>query len=99
MQQRLFYSMIKKELNKKTVKIIIPVWIIKILAGINDCIGKVTNNYPVLNSDKLVILKATNWICEKTKQIREQLNFETEYDLENGIKETVRWYKENGWIK
>lgn len=93
-----FYSMIKNELNKKTIKIIIPVWLIKTIAGINECIGNITKKYPVLNRDKLVILKATNWICE-TKQLRDHLNFETEYDLKKGIKETVIWYRKNGWIK
>ena len=93
-----FYAMIRKELNKKTIRMIIPLWLITPIAVINDLIGKITGNYPIFNTDKLIILKATNWICE-TSQLRDQLNFETEYDLEKGIKETVQWYKENGWIK
>ncbi|MBK7096058.1 MAG: NAD(P)-dependent oxidoreductase [Saprospiraceae bacterium] len=93
-----FYSLIKRELNKKSFRVIMPIWIIELLAFVNECIGKISGNYPTLNKDKLRILKATNWICE-TKQLKEELNFEAEYDLDKGIKETVRWYKENGWIK
>ena len=28
-------------------------------------------------------------------KIREKLGYEPEYDFENGIKEAIRWYKEN----
>lgn len=92
-----FYAKIKKELNKKTIKIVIPLWLIKPIAVMNDIIGRTTGNYPTLNNDKLAILKAKNWFCE-TDKLKSELNFITEYNLDSGIKATVKWYKENGWL-
>lgn len=92
-----FYRKIKEELNKSTIKIVIPLWLIKPIAAINDFIGKVTGNYPTLNNDKLAILEAKNWYCE-TSKLAKELNFKTEYDLDSGIKATIKWYKENGWL-
>lgn len=92
-----FYAKIKKELNKRTIRVVIPLWLIRPLAAINDYIGRMTGNYPTLNNDKLAILKAKNWYCE-TSQLEKELNFKTEYDLDSGIKATIKWYRENGWL-
>lgn len=92
-----FYAKIKNELNKRTIRVVIPLWLIRPLAAINDYIGRITGNYPTLNNDKLAILKAKNWYCE-TSQLEKELNFKTEYDLDSGIKATIKWYRENGWL-
>lgn len=97
-ETKTFYSYIKKALNKKANRIVFPLWIVKTIASFNDMIGKNFGNYPTLNSDKLSIIKATNWICE-TQPLKDDLNFVTEYNLEKGVNETALWYKENGWLK
>ncbi len=97
-QTNTFYSLIKKALNKKPIRIVFPLSIVKSIAAINDLIGSITGKYPTLNNDKLAILKATNWICE-TQPLKDDLNFIPEYNLEKGVNETVLWYKENGWLK
>jgi nucleoside-diphosphate-sugar epimerase len=93
-----FYTLIKKSLNKKSFRIVVPLWVVQIIASINDTIGKLTGKYPTLNNDKLGILKATNWVCE-TQNLKTDLNFEPEYNLERGVEETAIWYKEQGWLK
>lgn len=93
-----FYALIKRSLNKKSFRITVPLWIVQIIASINDFIGKLTGRYPTLNNDKLGILKATNWICE-TAPLKNELNFEPSYTLEKGVQETATWYKKEGWLK
>lgn len=93
-----FYRLIKKSLNKKSFKLTVPLFLVQGIASINDNIGKISGKYPTLNNDKLGILKATNWVCE-TLPLKNDLNFEPEYDLEKGVEETVIWYKEQGWLK
>jgi len=93
-----FYALVKKSLDKKSVKITVPLILVKAIAGINDFIGKISGKYPTLNNDKLGILKASNWICE-TDNIKSDLNFEAQYNLEIGIEETALWYKKEGWLK
>ena len=29
---------------------------------------------------------------------QEELGFSPEYDLERGVKETIAWYKDKGWL-
>jgi len=50
-----------------------------------------------LNRDKYNILRQRNWRCDISPAQRD-LGFKPEYDLERGVKETIRWYKENGWL-
>ncbi len=93
-----FYRIIKKTLNKSTFCITVPLFLVTFIAKINDVIGKIIGKNPTLNSDKLGILKATNWICE-TAPLKKDFDFEPEYDLQKGVEETILWYKEHGWLK
>ncbi|MEO4857565.1 NAD(P)-dependent oxidoreductase, partial [Bacteroides uniformis] len=43
------------------------------------------------------IMKQRNWQCDITPAV-EELGFSPEYDLERGVKETIAWYKDKGWL-
>ncbi|MGN1218631.1 MAG: NAD(P)-dependent oxidoreductase, partial [Phocaeicola sp.] len=50
-----------------------------------------------LNRDKYNIMKQRNWRCDINPVIKE-LGYKPEYNLERGVKETVSWYKKEGWV-
>jgi len=52
---------------------------------------------PVLNEDKVKELTAADWSCSISKIAKDQ-GYSPVYDLENGMAETIAWYKENKWI-
>jgi dTDP-D-glucose 4,6-dehydratase len=52
---------------------------------------------PVLNLDKVKELTAKDWSCSIEKS-QHDLNFMPAYDLEQGMAETIEWYKENKWL-
>ena len=54
-------------------------------------------NLAPLNSDKYRIMKQRNWQCDITPTV-EELGYSPEYDLERGVKETIAWYKDKGWL-
>ncbi|MBT5531823.1 NAD(P)-dependent oxidoreductase, partial [Candidatus Poribacteria bacterium] len=37
------------------------------------------------------------WQCDSSR-IREELGFKSEYDVEHGMRETARWYRDQGWL-
>ena len=59
--------------------------------------AKCRNTTSTLNSDKYRIMKQRNWQCDITPAV-EELGFSPEYDLERGVKETIAWYKDKGWL-
>jgi nucleoside-diphosphate-sugar epimerase len=83
--------------GKRTVKIRLPLALIKPVAGIAETIGRWQNKASALNRDKIPELAAENWHCDATP-IFEELNFNPEFDLSRGIHQTVQWYRQAGWL-
>ena len=88
---------IRKILGKKTFKIKLPAvplrWVIA-------CIEKIylpTGRQPFLNVEKVNEMSSANWQC-RTDEIWRDMATSPEFTLEQGILETVAWYKENGWL-
>ena len=89
---------IRKALGKKrSLKLRLPIFLVKTLGFITENIGKITNSYPALNLEKVNELKAKSWKCD-TSNLVQDLGFVPEYDLERGLKETMEWYKTNNWL-
>ena len=38
-----------------------------------------------------------NWQCDITPLVNE-LGYKPEFDLQKGVKETIAWYKKEGWL-
>lgn len=85
---------IKSILNKKTFKVTIPVSILRIAALINEFIGNITGNYPILNTDKVNELKARSFAID-VEDLKNDFNFAPAFDLKAGLKETIDWCKTN----
>ncbi|MFT3827543.1 MAG: NAD(P)-dependent oxidoreductase [Chitinophagaceae bacterium] len=90
-------TIIKKELNRKTLRIHIPMPVIRALAVTMEKTYGWLGKTPVLNREKLHELTAANWYCDINK-IKQELGFKPRYHLENGLKETIEWYKQHQWL-
>jgi len=62
-----------------------------------EYIGRMTGKVTALNNDKYNILKQRNWRCDIQPAI-DELDYHPQYQLEQGVKETIQWYKDNGWL-
>ena len=50
-----------------------------------------------LNGDKYKIMRQRNWKCN-IRPLEEELGYQPQYPLERGVKETMDWYKKEGWL-
>ena len=50
-----------------------------------------------LNRDKYKILRQRNWTCDITPAVND-FGYHPRYDLRQGLEETIRWYRDNGWL-
>lgn len=66
-------------------------------AYVNDSRTRLFGRTFWLNSDKLREALAGSWICDAGKAKRE-LGFVCRTDLATGLRATVRWYRDHGWL-
>ena len=93
-----FSNLIRRELgNPWWIRITAPIWILRIVTAVGDIIGKLSGKAIALNNDKYHILRQRNWRCDIQPAI-DELGYKPQYDLERGVRETIAWYKKEGWI-
>ncbi len=84
-------------LGKKTLKIRIPYFILYAFAFLCETFAALTRTYPLLLRRSLNAYLNSNWRFSM-KKAKEELNFEAEYPLPEGLKMSAQWYKENGFL-
>jgi nucleoside-diphosphate-sugar epimerase len=87
----------KRILGKKSIRIHVPMGVMNVMARLLEAAYAASSKMPVLNKEKLNELAAENWNCS-IDRIREDLGFVPEYNLEKGLEQTLKWYKENNWL-
>lgn len=93
-----FARMIQDVLKKKWVlRGRIPLPIVYFACVWSEWIGKLLGKSMTLNTDKYIILKQRNWICDVTS-LQDELGFIPEYPLRKGLEEAINWYKKEGWL-
>lgn len=93
-----FARMIQDILGKKRVfHARIPLGLVRVACICSEWIGKALKKSMTLNTDKYIILKQRNWICDVTP-LQDDLGFTPAYPLRKGLEESIEWYKEKGWL-
>lgn len=94
-----YARMIREALGKKCVlRMRIPTGLVYIACAVSEWFGKRIGKSVTLNTDKYIILKHRDWTCDITP-LRDDLHFQPEYPLPKGLKESIAWYKEAGWLR
>ncbi len=97
-QSRTFSDLLKHELGDKwLLRIKAPIWGLRVVTFCGEYIGRMRKKVTALNNDKYHIMRQRNWRCNIQPAI-DELGFHPEYNLEQGVKLAVKWYKENGWL-
>ena len=93
-----YARLIQEILGKKQVlHARIPLGLVRIACLCSEYLGKLLKKSMTLNSDKYIILKQRNWICD-VKPLQEELGFVPAYPLRRGLEESIAWYKKEGWL-
>jgi nucleoside-diphosphate-sugar epimerase len=92
-----FGKQIAKVLNKKIIKLHIPVSIFILIIIINEIISKITGKPSIINLSKLKDYTEPYWLCRSEKAER-LLGFKPKVTMEEGINASISWYKQEGWL-
>ncbi|MCR4582246.1 MAG: NAD-dependent epimerase/dehydratase family protein [Prevotella sp.] len=97
-QSATFSNLLHEELGRPWwIRIKAPIWLLRVITCCGEYWGRLTGQLIVLNNDKFNILRQRNWRCDITPA-KEELGYNPDYPLERGVKETIAWYKANGWL-
>ncbi|MDR1006017.1 MAG: NAD(P)-dependent oxidoreductase [Bacteroidales bacterium] len=92
-----FAKITKDVMHTWTLKIKFPLFIVRFVVFVLDCISSITGKSFTLNKDKYNILKARNWDCD-VSDLKTDFGFEPKYDLKQGVEEAIGWYKKEKWL-
>ncbi len=84
-------------LGKKLMTIRCPLFLLRIAALVWEGAASLTNKPSTFNRDKLKAIMQTSWFAE-TKKAEQLLSFSPCFSLKEGLKETLTWYIDHGWL-
>jgi len=88
---------IQKALKVKAIALRIPIPLFVFAAFLSQLFSKLKGEAASFNPQKAREISSRFWICDSSKA-KNELGFRTKYSLEEGLVETVNWYKQNGWL-
>lgn len=87
-----FNTEIKKVLKTRTLKLKLPVSLVRIMAILSEKMSSLSGNYPALNLEKVKELECRSWECD-ISNLKRDIDYQPAYSLSEGMKETIDWYK------
>lgn len=95
---RRFSDLIRKELGSPwCLRIIAPLWVLRLATFFGEQMAKLTGRITALNSDKYNILKQRNWRCN-IEPTMDELGYHPHIGLQEGVHRTIEWYRKRGEI-
>jgi nucleoside-diphosphate-sugar epimerase len=88
---------IAREMGKPGVTFPLPRWLLWLSCMLNQARTAVTGRAHILSRQKFAEMKAPGWVCNAAKLERET-GYVCRMKLEPGIRETVGWYRDHGWL-
>lgn len=93
-----FNKVVKKVLKKKTIRIVLPKILVKIMAYISEKTNCLFfHKTSILNTEKYKEISPKNWLCNSDNLVTD-FNFKPKYTLEKGMEETIKWYKKQNQL-
>ena len=97
-QSSAFSNLLRAAMGKPWwIRITAPLWLLRVVTSLAEYWGHATGKLSALNKDKYNILRQRNWRCD-IEPAMDELGYHPRYDLERGVKLSVKWYQENNWL-
>ena len=97
-QSSTFSDLIRNELGHPWwIRITAPLWLLRIITFCGEQVAHLTGKVTALNNDKYNIMRQRNWRCDIEPACHE-LGYEPQVKLAEGVRLSIRWYKEKGWL-
>ncbi len=86
-----------KALGRRALTVHIPPFLVEPIGALVELAGRLTGTYPPLNREKAREIRHACKMCAVDKA-RRDFGYRQQIDLEEGIQETIAWYRQQGWL-
>jgi len=86
-----------RAMGKSFTVVKVPIPLVQVVAGIADLVGRLRGKPAILNLDKVKEARCGAWTCSDAKA-RRILGYRPRFDLEQGVSDTIAWYRKAGWF-
>ncbi|HDS09924.1 MAG TPA: NAD(P)-dependent oxidoreductase [Firmicutes bacterium] len=92
-----FFQTLSKIFNKKIRLIYLPVPFLSFVTKVLEFFYMFSKTPPVFNCEKIKEAKERFWLLNCNEQLNNH-GITAKYSLEEGLRETYKWYLEKGWL-
>ncbi|MGQ9616929.1 MAG: NAD-dependent epimerase/dehydratase family protein, partial [Spirochaetota bacterium] len=85
-------------MGKRTITLRVPMFALFFAGAVLGFLGRVTRTSPLFDLRRYSDIKYRYWMYDTSKIVKD-LGYSPEYRLEDGIRETIEWYRTEGWIR
>ena len=75
----------------------LPLCLLRAVCWVSGRISHLTGKMNALNDDKFHILSQRNWQCD-IQPAKDDFGYAPVWSLEQGVEESIRWYRQEGWL-
>ena len=83
--------------KRALVRVGMPLGVVKVAAAATQLWGSLTGTAQMLTLDKVNELTQPHWVCSG-EGARRDLGWTAKVQWQQGVREAVRWYREQGWL-
>jgi dihydroflavonol-4-reductase len=86
-----------KIMGKRVIRVRIPEWGVYAIAGVAEVLAKFSSKPALVNLEKARDMVQDYWTCDHKKAL-EDFGFKQEISLDQGIQDTIDWYRRKKWL-
>ena len=95
---RCYSNLVQQNLgNPWVLHLKLPLCLMKVICWVVGKISHLLGKMSTLNDDKYLILSQRNWQCDIQPAI-DDFGYDPQWPLERGVEESIRWYRQEGWL-
>ncbi len=95
---QMIHNSILRAAGRKGFEVSIPFFVAKAVCTLGSAWMRLSNKPVLLNSEKIKLSKPRYWACSNQKA-KTELGFNPAISIEEGMRRTMEWYVDNGWLK
>jgi nucleoside-diphosphate-sugar epimerase len=96
-RKRELLNMIRSAVQKRTTHVRLPRPVLLAWAHASRLAAGLTGSRPLLTPERLRDFYMPDWTCDDSRA-RAELGWSSAIQIEEGLAQTARWYREHGWI-